>query len=272
MKNLKYIIFSDLDGTLLDHHTYQYSEALTALEFVKQNDIPLILTSSKTKTEMKEYQKLMGIEGFPFIVENGSAIYTSKSYFNLDPVEKETNYDCYHLGKTYPEIVKFLESTSAKYNYNILGFHNTNKYEIIQRTQLSAEAVDLAMQREYSVPVFYDEKSKEILTQEIKSKNLQILYGGRFMHVLGNTDKGKALNFVKHGFMQKSKSNNYKTIAIGDTLNDEAMLIEADIKILVKRFNDEYDQRVQIDNLIYSPYIGPKGWNHTILKILGSGE
>jgi len=268
LKNQNYIIFTDLDGTLLDHHTYQFSEALPALEFVKQNDIPLIFTSSKTKIEMQGYQELMQIEDFPFIVENGSAIYTPNFYFNFDQVEKTGKYDCYKLGKTYLEIVEFLESTSSKFNYNILGFHNSDKNEIIQRTQLSSEAVDFAMQREYSVPVFYDDNSKEILEKEVKAYNLQILFGGRFMHILGNTDKGKALSLVKQGFVEKFKTEKFKTIAIGDTLNDEAMLKEADIKILVKRYNDEYDQRVQIDNLTYSPYIGPKGWNHSILEIL----
>jgi mannosyl-3-phosphoglycerate phosphatase family protein len=221
---------------------------------------------------MQGYQEMMDIEEFPFIVENGSAVYTTNSYFDYDLVGKTEKYDCYKLGKNYSEIVKFLESTSAKFDHKILGFHNTDKNEIIKRTQLSEEAVVLAMQREYSVPVFYDEYSKEILSEEVKTNNLKILFGGRFMHILGNTDKGKALNFVKQGFIEKFNMNKLKSIAIGDTLNDEAMLKEADIKILVKRYNDEYDQRVQIDNLIYSPYIGPKGWNHSILKILGSGE
>lgn len=272
MKNQKYIIFSDLDGTLLDHHTYQYSEAIPALEFIKKNNIPLILTSSKTKIEMQSYQELMGIVEFPFIVENGSAVYTTNAYFVKDNVENIENYDCYKLGNTYLEIVKFLETTSKKFNYNIYGFHNTDKEEIIQRTQLSPEAVALAMQREYSVPLFYDEKARQILVEEIITFNLQILFGGRFMHVLGNTDKGKALNLVKQGYIEKFKSNKFKTIAIGDTLNDEAMLKEADVKILVKRHNDEYDQRVQIENLKFSPYIGPKGWNHSLLDILRSGE
>jgi mannosyl-3-phosphoglycerate phosphatase family protein len=273
LKIPNYIIFTDLDGTLLDHNTYQFSEAMLVLELIKKHGIPLILTSSKTKVEMQGYQDSMGIEGFPFIVENGSAVYTANEYFQSNQNREQIeNYDCYKLGKSYSEVVEILEIISKKFDYNILGFHNTDKNEIIQRTQLSAEAVTLAMQREYSVPLFFDDKSKEILLNEIDSYNLQILFGGRFMHVLGKTDKGNALNFVKRGFRTKYNSDLFKTIAIGDTLNDVAMLINADIKILVKRYNNEHDKRVQIDNLIYSPYIGPKGWNHSLLEIIGSGE
>jgi len=273
LKIPNYIIFTDLDGTLLDHNTYKYSEALPALELIIKHNIPLILTSSKTKVEMLGYQKSMSIEEFPFIVENGSAVYTSIDYFQSDQNKEQIeNYDCFKMGKPYSEIVRILKIISEKFNYNILGFHNTDKNEIIKRTQLSSEAVTLAMQRDFSVPLFFDNKAKEILSQELKKYNLQILFGGRFMHILGKTDKGKALNLVTRGYLNMPGSVSFKTIAIGDTLNDVAMLKNADIKILVKRHNNEYDTRVQIDNLIYSPYIGPKGLNHSLFEILGSGE
>jgi len=273
LKLPKYIIFTDLDGTLLDHNTYEYNDALQALSLIKQLSIPLILSSSKTKVEMEGYQKKIGIEEFPFIVENGSAVYTKNNYFNID-IEKATtaNNDCYRLGKTYLEIKNFLNNISTKYDYNILGFHNTDKNEIIDRTKLTSDAVALAMQREYSVPLFYDDKAKDIILKEINKYDLQILYGGRFMHILGKTDKGRALNLVRDGLCLRYKIDSLKTIAIGDTLNDVAILKNAEIKILVKRHDNEYDTRVQIDKLIYSPYIGPKGWNHSILEVLSSGE
>ncbi len=35
------IVFSDLDGTLLDHRIYDYSPALPALEMLQEKQIPL---------------------------------------------------------------------------------------------------------------------------------------------------------------------------------------------------------------------------------------
>lgn len=46
-----YLIFTDLDGTLLDHDTYGYGEAREALDYIKRRRIPLILCSSKTRAE-----------------------------------------------------------------------------------------------------------------------------------------------------------------------------------------------------------------------------
>ena len=42
-------IFSDLDGTLLDHDTYGYEPARPALALLGRKNIPLILCSSKTR-------------------------------------------------------------------------------------------------------------------------------------------------------------------------------------------------------------------------------
>lgn len=38
---MEYIIFTDLDGTLIDHDTYSYEAALDAIKLIDQKDIPL---------------------------------------------------------------------------------------------------------------------------------------------------------------------------------------------------------------------------------------
>jgi len=44
----KMIIFTDLDGTLLNHKSYDYKAVLPLLERLKSLDIPVVLNSSKT--------------------------------------------------------------------------------------------------------------------------------------------------------------------------------------------------------------------------------
>ena len=45
------LIFSDLDGTLLDHDSYTFGAAQCALRAVRERSIPLILATSKTLAE-----------------------------------------------------------------------------------------------------------------------------------------------------------------------------------------------------------------------------
>ena len=65
------LVFTDLDGTLLDHHTYRFDEAAEMLEYLKARDIPLIIVTSKTRPEVLKLQQKLGIRA-PFIVERAA--------------------------------------------------------------------------------------------------------------------------------------------------------------------------------------------------------
>ena len=71
--NLKTVIFTDLDGTLIDTETYSYDRALPCIEHLRNQEIPIIFCSAKTRAEQEVYRKELQIKD-PFIVENGGAI------------------------------------------------------------------------------------------------------------------------------------------------------------------------------------------------------
>ena len=73
------VIYTDLDGTLLDHHTYAFDEALETIKALKDRGIPIIPCTSKTRAETLSLMQAMDIDG-PIIVENGACLlYTSPS-------------------------------------------------------------------------------------------------------------------------------------------------------------------------------------------------
>lgn len=102
----KLIVFTDLDGTLLDRETYSFEQALPALEVIQQKGIPLILSSSKTRAEIEIYRRELGYD-HPFISENGGAIFIPKNYFSFQfPYDRELDgYDVLELGTFYPLIL-----------------------------------------------------------------------------------------------------------------------------------------------------------------------
>ena len=61
------LIFSDLDGSLLDILTYLWQPAMPWLDTLQDNLVPFILCSSKTAAEMLDLQLDLGLEGLPFI-------------------------------------------------------------------------------------------------------------------------------------------------------------------------------------------------------------
>ncbi|MEW6601405.1 MAG: HAD hydrolase family protein, partial [Nitrospirota bacterium] len=53
----KIIIFTDLDGTLLDYPGYSFEAARSALDLIRERGIPLVVCSSKTRREIEHYRK-----------------------------------------------------------------------------------------------------------------------------------------------------------------------------------------------------------------------
>ena len=74
--NSSILIFTDLDGTLLNRDTFKFDSIKTFLKELKKRNIIIIPNSSKTEDEIIEFNNEASFQ-FPFISENGSIIHTS---------------------------------------------------------------------------------------------------------------------------------------------------------------------------------------------------
>ena len=77
------VIYTDLDGTLLDRDTYDCHAALPALDVIRSRSVPLIFCSSKTRTEQMALRDRLCVY-HPFIVEDGSAVCIDPGYFPFE--------------------------------------------------------------------------------------------------------------------------------------------------------------------------------------------
>ena len=68
------VIYTDLDGTLLDHDTYSADEAKEVLSDLAGRKVPVIPATSKTFAEVAHFRDQMSMD-HAFIVENGAAVY-----------------------------------------------------------------------------------------------------------------------------------------------------------------------------------------------------
>ena len=83
-KSPKRLIFSDLDGSLLDHYTYSFEPAKACLGMLETVNIPVVLVSSKTRKEIEALREVLG-NTHPFIVEKGAAVFVPQAYFKRQP-------------------------------------------------------------------------------------------------------------------------------------------------------------------------------------------
>ena len=79
MKNCQIFIFTDLDGSLLNHNNFDFKEIKNFILNCIKNGIKIIPNTSKTKSEIQVFLNQLG-QNLPFVVENGAAIH------NLDLV------------------------------------------------------------------------------------------------------------------------------------------------------------------------------------------
>lgn len=272
-KRRKILIYTDLDGTLLDHHTYSFKEALPALGEIKKRNIPLILCSSKTKGELEEYQRKLRIK-YPFISENGGAIFIPKGYFNKPKnyLKLRGKYLVLELGIPYRELRKRLLEISRKFGVKVVGFGDLKTKQIASMFNLPYREARLAKKRDYDEPFYFlgeiEPREIQAIEKEFKRSRLNLTKGGRFYHLMGQNNKGKAVRLLSRMYKQNWNTD-LLTVGIGDSLNDLPMLKAVDIPVLVRQKDNAYDKEILRRGKVQKARgIGPSGWNQAILDLV----
>ncbi len=264
-----FLIFTDLDGTLLDYESYSFEAALPALQFIGSKSIPLVICTSKTRAEIEYYRELL-CNNEPFISENGGGIFIPDSYFSYDfNYDKEVDgYKLIELGTAHKILIKLLDSIKKDTRINLKGLSEMTIEELSEVSGVSRDQAELARKREYDEPfiLYGDEWDKERVKEEIIERGFQHTEGGIFQHIMGENHKGKAVKILIDIFREKPSEP--KTIGIGDSPNDLPMLRAVDIPILVRKPDGEYDSRIKLENLVLAEGIGPEGWNNAVLNLL----
>jgi len=250
---MKYIIFTDLDGTLLDHFTYSFDEATLCINIIKSKNIPLAFITSKTKTEVEKIIFQIGYD-IVFSVENGAAVYFPGKLSKYNKV----------YGESLEKVGNFYEQVKSR--YELLSVFEISERKLSEMVNLSAEKIRLLKEREFSLPFIIKDKDKlQRLEAEAASSGFKILKGGRFYHLVSkNQDKGVALNYIKDIL-----GKNCVSIGLGDSGNDYDLLSNVDIPIIIKRHDHTYDKKLLgIKNAVKANYVGPKGWCDSLIKFL----
>lgn len=255
---MKKIIFTDLDGTLLDHDTYSFEKAKDALKTVKNTETPLIFCTSKTREEIEHWREKIG-NNHPFISENGGGIFIPQKYFDFkfSYDKKNKNYFIITLGTPYKKLVAALKK--LKKNFDIVGFHEMSVEQIARDANLTTQQALWAKKREYDEPfkIKNNAQTNEIL-KHITKLNLRYIKGGRYYHLVGLNDKGRAVLMLSDLF--RKKFGLIQTIGVGDSENDFSMLDRVDHSYLVQQKNGDYSS----SRYIPAEGIGPDGWQKAI--------
>jgi mannosyl-3-phosphoglycerate phosphatase len=244
------ILFSDLDGALLDPETYCYDPALPAVQALRDRGVPLVLCSGKTRAEMEHWRARLNNDA-PFIVENGGAIYIPRGYFPFRPenAQARDGYDVIEFGVAYHELVESLRIASLESDCRTAGFHDMSVAEICLRTAVTVRQAELAKRREYDEPFDIIGSSAGRLLSAIKALGKTWTRGERFYHIHGGNDIGLAARRLAGLFARAYGP--VLTIGVGNRNRDANLLGSADERVTVRS-------------------AGPRGWREAVEDLVSA--
>lgn len=263
------LIFTDMDGTLLDHHTYSHQDADKLLGELEQKNIPVMACTSKTAAELIELRKPLN-NRHPFIAENGAAVFIPIGYFPTQPEDTEMVGDFWV--KSFVEDretwIKKLHQLSHRFTGEFRNYANMTVADIAEITGLSESDARLSAARQFSEPVLWEgsDERKRAFIKALNDIDVPTLQGGRFIHLSGQCDKGKAMMWLTQCFVEDGVPP--ITISAGDSQNDIAMLEASDCALLIPSPVHTLPKLNRTQHCWIGTGFGPTAWAEGITRIL----
>ena len=262
------VVFSDLDGTLLDRQTYSLEGALPAVEKLRELNAPLVLVTSKTFDEVLFWREQIDNHS-PFVIENGAAVFAQQGDLQFPPraaVRPYKGYDRVEFGVRYRKLVRDLKSAARESGCRVRGFADMDVHEVAEECDLPIQQAAMAKARLYDEPFRLTEGDVGALALAIEDRGLRLTRGGRFHHITGRSDKADAVSLLMEAWKNSSP---LKTIGIGDAPNDAGFLNVVDYPVLME--SPEIDEMKRLVPRARIAVAGPRAWSRAIFEILATG-
>ncbi|EPX76282.1 HAD-IIB family hydrolase [Salipiger mucosus] len=250
---MRLIVFTDLDGTLLDHDSYSFAPAQPALDALRARGIPLILATSKTAAEIAPLHAQLGLGDWPAIVENGAQAVVPRAA-DSDTTE-------------YDRIRAALDALPHELRAPFTGFGDMSLREVALATGLPEPAAELARQRRFSEPGTWtgDESTRAAFLNALAARGISARRGGRFLTLSAGGTKAGCMAGIMRDLDRDT------SIALGDAPNDVEMIETADHGVIVR--NDAGTSLPQLagesrGRVRRTTAPGPAGWNRAVLDLL----
>ena len=266
----RYLIFTDLDGTLLDHENYSFGTNKKTISTIINNKNEIIFNTSKTFSECKKLLKELKLLNMPFSTENGAVIYFPKIRFNK--IKNSSSFGRYwsvRIAKlSSKNWYQFLKLKQKKYNFFIaqdLSPKILKKYTNLNNT-------NMMLDREASQIILWEDNltKLKLFKKDLKSeKDGVLIKGSRFMQISSICNKRIAKKLISHAYdIQFRDKYSINTIALGDSKNDIDMLNSCKYSCLIKNSSDAYPKlRLNKKNVFKSSKIAPDGWSEVLYKL-----
>jgi mannosyl-3-phosphoglycerate phosphatase len=267
------VIFTAVEGVLLDPKSQSWSAAAEALEEIGRRRIPLILVTSGTRAELEAFRAKIG-HGYPFITESGGGLFMPDGYFTqkLQGAVRMGRYFCVAFGRPYAEAVAAAEELAEESGATIEGYAQMTAREIARNTGEPVRQAELAKQREFSERFFFAGDADAVqdkFERAAREHKWDAVRGDPFWELRSGNDEARALRHLLR-LLRESQHSRLRAIAIGSSVRHLPLLAAADQAVLLPQHGQDFDPTLtsKLSKAILADASGPQGWNQTVLKLL----
>jgi mannosyl-3-phosphoglycerate phosphatase len=273
----RHLIFSALEGALVDARTGSSTDAEEALSELERRHVPLILVTSQTRAEIEPLRRKLQ-HGHPFITESGGGIFFPDGYFNvkIPGAVRNGRYLCIAQGQPYDAVCTALDEIAEECGVGVAGFHHMSPREIAGNTGVRPRDAELARTREFDEPFFFTAADEAAIARFVETANqhgYNARRSGMFWHFSAGCDPSRAIRSVTQLFRDSTRSK-LRSVGIGANAEDFVWLRATDHSILLPSLlpagsvDSELLKTGHAKSMISGDAPGPAGWNAAILNIL----
>jgi mannosyl-3-phosphoglycerate phosphatase len=275
----RHLIFTALEGALVDSHTDSFQGAEEALSELEQRKIPFVLLTSRTREEIEPLRKKLG-HNHPFVTENGGGIFFPDGYFSLriPGAVRTARYLSIAQGEAYAVVCEALDEIAEECEVGVAGFHHMSLREIADNTGLRPRSAELVRAREFDEPFYFtsaDDKAIARFVEAARKRGFDARRGPTFWHFSAKCDSARAVRTLSKLFREATHIK-LRLVGIGGSQEDLPWLRAVDHAILLpdsresaSHSEDPHESPGRTKAIIKGEAPGPAGWNKVILSIVG---
>jgi len=273
-----HLIFTALEGALVDPHTDSFAGAEEALAELERRKIPFVLLTSRTREEIEPLRRKLG-HNHPFVTENGGGIFFPDGYFSLQipGAVRTARYLSIAQGRPYREVCEALDEIAEACAVGVAGFHHMSLREIADNTGLRPRRAELARAREFDEPFYFtttDGKSIDRFVQAARERGFDTRRGRTFWHLSSRCDTARAVRTLAQLFREATHIK-LRLVGIGGSEEDLLWLRAIDHPVLLPDSREGANatdlnavSRGQRRAISVGDAPGAAGWNKAILDII----
>jgi mannosyl-3-phosphoglycerate phosphatase len=275
----RHLIFTALEGALVDPRTDSFAGAEEALSELDRRKIAYVLLTSRTREEVEPIRRKLG-HNHPFVTENGGGIFFPDGYFSLriPGAVRTARYLSIAQGLPYAQVCEALDDIAEECAVGVAGFHHMSLREIADNTGLRPRIAELARAREFDEPFYFTSASDKAIARFVetaRARGFDTRRGPAFWHLSAKCDAARAVRTLARLFREATHIK-LRLVGIGGGDQDLPWLRAVDHAVLLpdsreaaKLSDPPRGTPAGARTFAEGDEPGPVGWNKAILNIIG---